>query len=159
LSWNDVQKFIHWLNRREGTDKYRLPTEAEWEYAGRAKRDTVFSFGDDASKLTEYAWYRKNSEKKNHPVGQKKPNAWGLYDMHGNVWEWVEDDYHDNYEGAPNDGRAWIDESRGANRVIRGGGWDWYAGSCRSAGRQGYEPGRRNYDHGFRLARSVALGP
>ena len=92
-----------------------------------------------------------------HPVRQKKPNPWGLYDMHGNVFEWVEDDWHDNYEDAPNDGRAWIDKRRGANRVVRGGGWNFGARDCRSACR-GLPPGfHAGID--FRLARSVALGP
>jgi formylglycine-generating enzyme required for sulfatase activity len=158
VSWDDAQEFIKKLNEIEGTDKYRLPTEAEWENACRAGTTTDFFFGNDESKLGEYAWYGDNSEIKTHPVGQKKPNAWGLYDMHGNIWEWVEDDYHENYEGAPTDGRAWIDEPRGAYRVIRGGSWSSGARSCRAANRYGYRPGMRRNNLGFRLARSVALG-
>jgi len=118
-----------------------------------------FFFGFDARQLGEYAWYGENPEGKTHPVGQKKPNAWGLYDMHGNVWEWVEDDWHNNYEGAPNDGQARIDELRGANRVMRGGGWFSVARYCRSANRYGYWPDYRYHGVGFRLSRSVALGP
>jgi formylglycine-generating enzyme required for sulfatase activity len=103
-------------------------------------------------------WYDGNSDGKLHPVGEKIPNAFGLYDMHGNVWEWVEDDYHNSYDGAPTDGSAWVDSPRAAGRVIRGGSWNDDARSCRSASRLGVAPGFRDYDIGFRLARSVALG-
>ncbi len=85
VSWNDVQKFIKKLNKKENTNKYRLPSEAEWEYAARAGTTTRYSFGDDARKLRNYAWYYANSNFETHPVGEKKPNTWGLYDMHGNV--------------------------------------------------------------------------
>ncbi|MBW2406661.1 MAG: formylglycine-generating enzyme family protein [Deltaproteobacteria bacterium] len=95
VSWNDAQKFIEELNQMEDINKYRLPTEAEWEYACRAKTETAYSFGDEVDKLGEYAWYGDNSGGKTKPVGKKKPNAWGLYDMHGNVWEWVQDRYGD----------------------------------------------------------------
>ena len=159
VSWDDVQDFIKKLNEIDSSDdKYRLPTEAEWEYACRAGTTTEFSFGEDASGLDVYGWYSDNSELKTHPVGQKKPNGWGLYDMHGNVWEWVEDDCHSDYEGAPEDGRAWIDKPRGADRVMRGGGWGSIAPVCRSAYRRYYSPGARRLARlGFRLARSVAL--
>ena len=135
VSWDDVQEFIKKLNEKEGTDRYRLPSEAEWEYACRAGTTTRYSFGDSKSKLDDYAWYRwsKNSGSKTHPVGQKKPNPWGLYDMHGNVWEWVQDSWHRNYNSAPTDGSAW--EGDGARRVGRGGGWCERARSCRSAHR------------------------
>ena len=96
---------------------------------------------------------------KTHPVGEKKPNAWGLYDMHGNVWEWVEDDWHDSYEGAPADGSAWVDNPRGSYRVIRGGSWGNDAQDCRSATRNDFRPDNRSSVVGFRLSRSVALGP
>ena len=131
VSWKDVQEFVKKLNEKEGTDKYRLPSEAEWEYACRAGTQTRYSFGDDESKLNEYAWYDKNSGSETHPVGQKKPNPWGLYDMHGNVWEWVQDRWHGDYNGAPSDGSAWEDGS-GSDRVDRGGSWINYARYCRS---------------------------
>jgi len=107
ISWNEVQDFIKKLNEKEGTNKHRLPTEAEWEYAARAGTTTRYSFGDDDSKLGEYAWYSENSGDKTHPVGKKGANPWGLYDVHGNVWEWVQDPWHDTYNGAPADGSAW----------------------------------------------------
>jgi uncharacterized repeat protein (TIGR01451 family) len=149
VSWNEVQEFIKKLNEKEGTDKYRLPSEAEWEYACRAGTITRYSFGDSESKLGDYAWYSDNSDKKTHPVGQKKPNSWGLYDMHGNVWEWVQDSWHDGYNGAPADGSAW--EGDGADRVIRGGCWHDFARSCRSANRVHVGPGLSYRDLGFRL--------
>ena len=108
VSWDNVQRFITKLNDKEGTSKYRLPSEAEWEYACRAGTTTRYSFGDNESELGEYAWYSSNSDSQTHPVGQKRANPWGLYDMHGNVWEWVQDCWHDSYSGAPADGRAWV---------------------------------------------------
>lgn len=134
VSWNDAQDFVKKLNEKEGTDKYRLPSEAEWEYAARAWTTTRYSFGNDDSDLGDYAWYNYNSGRKTHPVGQKQPNPWGLYDMHGNVWEWVQDEWHSDYDGAPTDGSAWEDGSN-SYRVWRGGGWISIAGFCRSAQR------------------------
>ncbi|GFO96672.1 hypothetical protein ig2599ANME_0861 [groundwater metagenome] len=154
VSWNDVQEFIKKLNEKEGMNKYRLPTESEWEYAARAGTTTMYSFGDDESKLGDYAWYYSNSGNKIHEVGQKKPNPWGLYDIHGNVWEWVQDMWHDNYNGAPTDGSAW--EGDGSARVFRGGCWDsGAAGSLRSALRYRARPGYRDGSLGFRLVRDV----
>jgi len=177
ISWNEVQDFIKKLNKKESTTIYRLPSEAEWEYAARAGTTTQYSFGDGESELGEYAWYDENSGSrspkkgdyfsydkddwlknkwngKTHPVGQKNPNLWGLYDMHGNVWEWVQDEWHDSYEGAPTDGSAWEDGS-GANRVIRGGSWYYDAGNCRSANRCGDDPGFRGSYLGFRLLQEL----
>jgi len=148
VSWDDVQDFIERLNRQEGTVKYRLPTEAEWEYACRAGSTTAYCFGDDSGGLGEYAWYGDNSEDVTHPVGQKKPNAWGLYDMHGNVWEWVNDRYEDYSSGSVTDPES---SSKGSDRVIRGGGWRYYAWSCRSAVRYNGPPDVRVNVLGFRL--------
>jgi formylglycine-generating enzyme required for sulfatase activity len=152
VSWDNVQEFIEKLNEREGTDKYRLPSEAEWEYACRAGTTTRYSFGDSESELGDYAWYNYNSESKTHPVGQKKPNLWGLYDMHGNVWEWVQDISYGSYNGAPSDGSAW-ESGDGAYRVARGGGWGGVAKLCRSAAREYCDPRGRGSGLGFRILR------
>ena len=122
VSWNDVQEFIKKLNEKESAGKYRLPSESEWEYACRAGTTTRYSFGDDESKLDDYAWYSENSGSETHPVGQNNPNPWGLYDIHGNVWEWCQDNWHGNYDGAPSDGSAW-ESGSGSDRVDRGGSW------------------------------------
>jgi formylglycine-generating enzyme required for sulfatase activity len=154
VSWNEVQDFIKKLNEKEGTNKYRLPTEAEWEYSARAGTTTRYSFGDDDSKLGEYTWYRENSEDKTHPVGKKGANPWGLYDVHGNVWEWVQDEWHYAYDSAPADGSAWED-GVGASLVFRGGGWFDYAGGCQSASRAFFVQGVRARDLGFRLLQEI----
>jgi len=154
VSWDDVQEFIEKLNEKEGTNKYRLPSEAEWEYAARAGTTTRYSFGDDDSKVGEYAWYSENSGGKTHPVGKKEANPWGLYDVHGNVWEWVQDEWHDTYNGTPDDGSAWEDGS-GASRVFRGGCWFLSTRFCRSATRYRYAPGVRARRIGFRLLLEV----
>ena len=147
VSWYDVQEFIKKLNEKEGTDRYRLPSEAEWEYSCRAGTTTWYCFGDSELKLDKYAWYGGSGTQ---PVGQKKPNPWGLYDMHGNVREWVHDEYHDRYNGAPTDGSAWEDES-GPDRVNRGGSWHFDARGCRSAIRGSSDPSNRGIGRGFRL--------
>ena len=149
VSWDDVQVFIKKLNQKEGLDKYRLPSEAEWEYAARAGTTTQYSFGDDESRLGEYAWYDINSGYETHIVGQKRPNPWGLYDMHGNVWEWVQDNFNSDYRDAPTDASAW--ERDDDSRVYRGGGWGVPAQACRSAFRNYYSSGGRSKDIGFRL--------
>jgi formylglycine-generating enzyme required for sulfatase activity len=123
VSWDDVQEFIKKLNGKENTHKYRLPSEAEWEYAARAGTTSRYSFGDNDSKLGEYAWYIKNSGDKTHPVGKKGANPWGLYDVHGNISEWVQDEWQDTYNGAPDDGSAWEDGVGIVLRVFRGGNW------------------------------------
>ena len=129
---------------------FRLPSEAEWEYACRAGTQTAYSFGDDPAQLGDYAWYSENSGGETHSVGQKKPNAFGLYDMHGNVWEWC-DTWHENYTGAPTDGSAW--ESGDADlRVLRGGSWYSNARYLRCAVRSGnVRLNRWYYIRGFRL--------
>ncbi len=133
VSFEMVQGFIRKLNQIEGANTYRLPTEAEWEYACRSGTNTEFSFGNDPSELGEYAWYFNNAERVTHPVATKKPNLWGLYDMHGNVWEWVEDSWHHNYYNAPTDGSAWITEPTNTDRMIRGGGCFSSVPLCRTA--------------------------
>lgn len=154
VSWDDVQEFIKKLSEMEDPDKYSLPSEAKWEYACRADTTTRYSFGDEESKLKDYSWYFANSGVSTHPVGQKNPNPWGLYDMHGNVWEWVQDKYHNNYKGVPSDSSAWED-GYSFFRVVRGGSWSFFAGSCRSASRRGDVPDYRFNDVGFRLLRKL----
>ena len=153
VSWNDAQAFCQKLSQITGKT-YRLPTEAEWEYACRAGTTTRYYFGDDASQLGDYAWYSANSQSKTHPVGQKRPNAWGLYDMSGNVWEWCEDDWHDNYIGAPTDGSAWLinNDNRSHLKCLRGGSWFESPNLCRSAYRSGNLPDGVYNFNGFRVA-------
>jgi formylglycine-generating enzyme required for sulfatase activity len=159
VSWEDVQIFIAKLNQLEQTNSYRLPSEAEWEYAGRAGSSTDYSFGDDSGKLGDYAWFLGNSDKATQRVATKKPNPRGLYDMHGNVAEWVEDDWHASHGGGPADGRPWVGHPRSSDRVVRGGGWGSEAQRLRSAGRSGFWPECRDDGIGLRLARSVTLDP
>ncbi len=133
VSWNDCQVFLRKLNellagRKAGV--FRMPTEAEWEYACRAGTETAYYFGDDPGRLGEYAWYGRNSGMKTRPVAQKKPNAWGLYDMHGNVWEWCEDRYGRYSQGNAVDSGS---PSSRSGRVGRGGGWDDFDGDLRAA--------------------------
>ncbi len=135
VSWDDAQIFIQKLNQLSGKKNYRLPTEGEWEYACRAGSTSDYYFGDNESQLGEYAWYDGNSGATTHPVGQKKPNEWGLYDMAGNVWEWTD---------------SWYDSSH-SYRVIRGGSWYYGAERCRSVYRISGTPDYRNYFIGFRL--------
>jgi formylglycine-generating enzyme required for sulfatase activity len=153
VSWNDSKVFIEKLNEKTGGYKFgfRLPTEAEWEYAARSGgKKEKYAGGDDIDKL---AWYENNSEWTTHPVGGKQPNGLGVYDMSGNVWEWVEDDRHDTYNGAPKDGSAWVNSSRGSYRVLRGGSWYNDSRLCRSAFRLFLSPdGWGDSLLGFRLA-------
>jgi formylglycine-generating enzyme required for sulfatase activity len=152
VSWKDVQTFIQKLNVKEGDTRYRLPTEAEWEYAARAGTTTVYSFGSDERQLDEYAWYYANASNKTHPVGGKKPNAWGLYDMHGNVWEWVQDWYGLYAANSVTDPQG---PPSGSSRMCRGGSWDYDAKCCRSADRRSGSLGI-GYGHvGFRLLRTA----
>jgi formylglycine-generating enzyme required for sulfatase activity len=149
VSWDDAQAFCQKLSEKIGK-KYRLPSEAEWEYACRAGTQTRYYFGDNADLLGEYAWYGGHSNSKTDPVGEKKPNNWGLYDMHGNVYEWCEDGWHENYENAPKDGTVWNDNHSQTNsRVIRGGSWDNNSRNCRSAARLDFD--NRNRYVGFRV--------
>jgi formylglycine-generating enzyme required for sulfatase activity len=152
VSWDDVQEFIRRLNTKESGARYRLPTEAEWEYAARAGSSTAYGFGDGVGQLGQYAWYDGNAGNTTHPVGQLQPNAWGLYDMHGNVWEWVQDWYGPYANGTVTDPAG---PHAGSNRVYRGGGWRDDARYCRSAYRNNRAPGHRIAILGFRLLREV----
>lgn len=153
ISWDNANKFVEELNRIEGTDKYRLPTEAEWEYAARAGTSTVYFFGSDATELKNYAWYDENSEDRTRAVGLKEPNPWGLYDIYGNVGEWVLDEYHSSYNKAPTDGSEW---TGGVDRrVFRGGSWASDDVNCRSADRDEISPGSRKEEIGFRVVKEV----
>ena len=158
VSWSDVQQFINKLNQREGSGTYRLPTEAEWEYSARAGSDTAFANGG-ISKLTcgydsnlgAMGWYCSNANKKTHPVSQKQPNAWDLYDMHGNVWEWCQDWYGNYHSESATDPTG---PSGGSKRVIRGGSWQQYAKLSRSANRLSIDPRYRGNWIGFRLLKN-----
>ena len=157
LSWDDAVEFCRRLTdlpaEKAAGNVYRLPAEAEWEYACRAGTTTRYSFGDDDhdSELGDYAWFRGNSDSETHPVGSKQPNAWGLYDMHGNVWEWCQDMYVDYPGGSVLEARG---ATSGSDRVIRGGSWGGTAEICRSASRGGDWPSLRTSFHGFRVCLS-----
>ena len=130
--------------------------QAEWEYAARAGSTSAYSFGDDPAMLDEYAWFYGNSDGKAHAVDdkRKKPNQFSLYDMYGNVWEWVEDCYHENYNEAPKNGLAWTTGDC-SQRVIRGGSWVDDPQDLRSAIRNGYSTVLRLYVLGFRVGRTL----
>jgi formylglycine-generating enzyme required for sulfatase activity len=150
VSWYDAMAFCRWLSRKTGM-QIRLPSEAEWEYVCRAGTNSDF-----AGNVDEMAWHRANSGHTTHPVGQKKPNAWGLYDMHGNVWEWCLDMWHKSYEGAPADGSAWT-EAKTFEPIMRGGSFinpTWW---LRSANHMRNNPGNRfSYNQGLRIVRTPA---
>jgi len=151
VSWDEAAEFCRKLSAKAGKT-FRLPTEAEWEYACRAGSKTRFSFGDSDSVLGDYAWYGSNSGGKTQPVGQKKPNAWGLYDMHGNVWEWCADWFGSYSSGASTDPQG---AGSGGRRVVRGGSWHGIAtDSFRCAYRTDRAPSDRNVFYGFRCART-----
>lgn len=162
VSWHDAQLYVRWLSVRTGK-AYRLPTEAEWEYACRAGSGTAFSFGDAiAPGLANYdcrfAWngpVGAEPRRGTSPAGSYPPNAWGLCDMHGNVWEWVQDTLHDNYEGAPADGRAWEEGGDPNRRVLRGGSWLYHPRYLRSAVRNGFNASLSNDKVGFRVVRAA----
>ncbi|MFC1536798.1 formylglycine-generating enzyme family protein [Pseudomonadota bacterium] len=174
VKWFYAHEFTKWLSKMTG-HKYRLPTEAEWEYAARAGTTTAFSFGEhisgmdnhsffkrlldgetegaDAQRvlIDQYAWYGENANQQTHPVGQKKPNPWGLYDMHGNVWEWTCSVYSETFDGSE---QRCVDESKSnAKRSVRGGAWSFYAKGMRSADRRFFEPVYRLPYIGFRVVR------
>ncbi|MCB0544853.1 MAG: formylglycine-generating enzyme family protein [Saprospiraceae bacterium] len=157
VSWEDTQIFIKKLNEKTG-ELFRLPSEAEWEYAARGgpHKSPYRYAGSD--KLKEVGWFGSNSHRETKPVGLKAPNELGLYDMSGNVWEWCEDDWDVDYQKAPDNGSAWIDSpDRGSNRVNRGGSYFNDAQNCRVAYRNNNTPSNRNRNLGFRLALSLQL--
>ena len=152
VSWDDCQGFLKKLKSKLTGLTPVLPTEAEWEYACRAGSTTKYCFGDEPKDLGDYAWYSGNSNDRTHPVGKKKPNAWGLYDMHGNVWEWCRDRYDKQYYAeSPKKDPTGI--GTGRSRVLRGGSWYGIGGAsyCRSAARIRYAPDARHDNNGFRV--------
>lgn len=154
VSWNDAQEYIKKLNAKTGK-QYRLPSEAEWEYAARGGTDTRWSYGDNESELSSYGWFIANSGGKTHGVVEKRANPYGLSDMHGNVWEWVEDCWHDDYNGAPSNGSAWTTNCSGSTRrIARGGSWNNHPGILRAANRGSYTPDFLGTGVGFRVART-----
>jgi formylglycine-generating enzyme required for sulfatase activity len=180
-TWFDAIEFCNELSKREGlrpcyemedikrADKavtaarvrrldtgngYRLPTEAEWEYCARCEKGetyTKFWFGNDMAQLGSYAWYADNSGSVIHPVGQKAPNGWGLYDLGGLLFEWTEDVWHNNYGNAPQNGSAWLTDGEPKLRVLRGGAWSGIPQRCRCAYRLGFEAGEAYSGTGFRV--------
>ncbi|MDR2352651.1 MAG: formylglycine-generating enzyme family protein [Deltaproteobacteria bacterium] len=160
VSWNDAQEFINRLNQKEGHSRYRLPTEAEWEYMARAGTETAYTFGNDPGKmkdpgeLGDHAWFIFNSDERLHPVGQKLPNPWGIYDVPGSVSEWVEDWYDQNYYSiSPTTDPP--GPSSGTERCIRGGGYMNHPRLIRSASRSDARPKYVDRSLGFRLVLST----
>lgn len=157
VSWLDIQAFVQTLNELSG-ETFRLPTEAEWEYAARGRgRAQRWSGTNAESELYQFAWYGSNAQRKTHPVGAKRPNRLGLYDMTGNVWEWVQDwydeDYYNRSPGTNPSGPA-----EGDSRVLRGGSWFFHPMGIRTTVRAASPPDHRFMDIGFRLARSIKGG-
>jgi formylglycine-generating enzyme required for sulfatase activity len=155
VSWNDAKQYAAWLSRITGKE-YRLLTEAEWEYAARAGTTTTYPWGDDIGKgNADCADCDNQTQAAPAPVGSFKPNAFGLYEMYGNVWEWVEDPWHNSYEGSPTDGSPWLEDGNASRRVVRGGSWISNSQFLRAASRFGNPPGYRDIIIGFRLARTL----
>ncbi len=158
VSWDDAQLFIQKLNELTKNSRlagyyYYLPTEAEWEYAACGGKFHIEGYKYSGSdRLKDVGWFDKNSGGETKPVGLKYPNQLGIHDMSGNVFEWCEDDWHENYKGAPENGSAWMDSPWGTNRVLRGGSWNNSALLCRAAVRFFDTPDYRAFDLGFRLA-------
>jgi formylglycine-generating enzyme required for sulfatase activity len=151
ISWEDAVAYAAWLSKETGKN-FHLPSEAQWEYAARAGTASYYYWDQGEDK--DFAWFSENSGQKTHPVGEKLPNAFGLYDMSGNVWEWVQDCWHKNYDNAPEDRKSWQEQNNGdcSLRVLRGGSWSTDAYNVRSANRYWYNPDFRNFNDGFRLA-------
>ncbi|MDB4444460.1 formylglycine-generating enzyme family protein [bacterium] len=154
ITWNDTLAFLGWLNRKEKIKGFQLPTEAEWEYACRAETTTRYFFGDDQSRLREFTWYNEDSHGRTHPVAKLKPNSFGLYDIHGNVWEWCRD-WYDRYQV-----KNVVNPEgplSGTHKIFRGGGsaGDDTADWCRSAIRGGTYSNHTSSSVGFRLVCEV----
>ena len=150
VSWHDAVAFCQKLSQQTGK-KYRLPSEAEWEYACRAGSTTKYCFGDSDSQLKDYAWYDKNSGNKTRAVGQRKPNAWGLHDMHGNVWEWCADKWESDLSKLPKDGKVLLSGGDSSRHPIRGGSWFYNSNYCRSEYRNNDSADFKYYSLGFRV--------
>ncbi|MCG9891669.1 MAG: SUMF1/EgtB/PvdO family nonheme iron enzyme [Thermosynechococcaceae cyanobacterium MS004] len=159
VRWHDAITFCKKLSQQIG-QTISLPSEAQWEYACRAGTASRYCYGDEEGQLKDYAWFIGNSNSQTHPVGERKPNPWGLYDMHGNVWEWCQDHWHGDYNGAPRDGDAWIDRGKNNNhpRLLRGGSWYGTSRNCRSANRVRNSADNRSDYFGFRVALSSGPG-
>ncbi len=157
VSWEDAGDYAKWLS--EGTGRrYRLPTESEWEYAARNRgKDEIWAGTSEQEQLEPYAWFNSNSTGRTQPVGSRQANGLGLQDMSGNVWEWVQDCWHDDYQHAPTNGSAWVEANNGScgTRVRRGGGWTNDPISLRSSFRNGYNADSRSIQIGFRLAQDI----
>ena len=156
VNWEDAKAYAAWLSEQTGK-RYRLPSESEWEYAARAGTETAYSWGNEigVNRANGCDSGSKWSGEQTSPVGSFEPNAFGLYDMHGNVWEWVEDCWHDNYEGAPSDGSAWTSGGDSSWAVVRGGSWFTDPRILRSAYRSWRTPSYRNINLGFRLVQDL----
>lgn len=149
VAYADAEKYCAWAG-------LRLPSEAEWEYACRAGTNSLYHCGNTEDSLAEVAWYSRLAERRLHPVGEKLPNAFGLYDMHGNIWEWCEDDWHDDYVLAPAHSGPWLNEPRGELRVVRGGSWFGNTAEyLRSASRRAAPAEDSQFNLGFRCATSL----
>ena len=155
VSWHDSKAYIAWLNKQAGGNSYRLPTEAEWEYATRAGSTTMFWWGNDDSAAATHAWFKDNADSRTHPVGLKPANAFGLFDAVGNVWQWTEDCYADDYAKAPIDGSAYEICTADDRRVDRGGSWLHAARLLRSAPRERNPSDYRDTELGFRVAKTL----
>jgi formylglycine-generating enzyme required for sulfatase activity len=152
VTWLEAKAYTEWLSKKTG-EKYRLPTEAEWEYVARAEQTTSYHFGDSVGLLKHYAWYLSNAKSETHEVGKKYPNQWGIHDMLGNVWEWCEDWYKNNYEDLPSNGSAYTINT--SEKVLRGGSFNDENKHLKSSNRSGFNPTIKMNDTGFRLVKEV----
>lgn len=152
ITWEETKAYTLWLSKKTGYN-YRLPSEAEWEYAAKAGTTTIYSFGNSSKNLRDYAWYVDNSNKKSQEVGHKKPNPWGLYDMHGNIYEWCEDWYTDNHNSTPVDGSPYMTKT--GLKVQKSGAWMDGVFYLRSSNRYRTKTNSRNVTDGFRLVREI----